>query len=188
MHVSNGMCAWAWGFLPKGMQWWNFLGGLFPPSCHVWSTAPREHPARTAATWQGGGLRPENLSGKWARIPEHVHTTADHMHHTSHIMCIVTVWHPSIGNIIPILGYVTLDIPVTVVTSGELRNQNWAVSKTKTWQPYGASMCSMCRVRSRSRGHSSCHCIPTFMPLVIWQIGWNRSRLQRHSSICRSPQ
>ena len=31
-------------------------------------------------------------------------------------MCIVTVWHPSIGNIIPILGYVTLDTPVTVVT------------------------------------------------------------------------
>ncbi|KAH9969961.1 hypothetical protein BJV74DRAFT_867676 [Russula compacta] len=35
-------------------------------------------------------------------------------------MCIVTVWHPSIGNIIPILGYVTLDTPVTV------QNQNWA--------------------------------------------------------------
>ena len=53
-------------------------------------------------------------------------------------MCIVTVWHPSIGNIIPILGYVTLDIPVTVVTSGELQNQNRAVSETETWQPYGA--------------------------------------------------
>ena len=41
-------------------------------------------------------------------------------------MCIVTVWHPSIGNIIPILGYITLDTPVTVVTSGELQNQNQA--------------------------------------------------------------
>ena len=115
-----------------------FLGGLFPPSCHVWSTAPREHPARTAATWQGGGLQHENLLGKRARIPKHMHTTADHMYHTSCIMCIVTVWHPSIGNIIQILGYVTLDIPVTVVTSGELRNWNWAVSETETWQPYGA--------------------------------------------------
>ena len=67
-----------------------------------------------------------------------MHTTADHMYHTSRIMCIVTVWHPSIGNIIPILGYVTLDIPVTVVTSGELRNRNRAVSETETWQPYGA--------------------------------------------------
>ena len=122
----------------RGCSGEMFLGGLFPPSCHVWSTVPREHPARTAATWQGEGLRPKNLLGKQARIPEHMHTTADHMHHTSHIMCIVTVWHPSIGNIIPILGYVTLDIPVTVATSGELQNWNQAVSKTETWQPYGA--------------------------------------------------
>ena len=28
--------------------------------------------------------------------------------------------------------------PVTVVTSGELQNRNRAVSKTETWQPYGA--------------------------------------------------
>ena len=60
------------------------------------------------------------------------------MHHTSCIMCIVTVWHPSIGNIIPISGYITLDTPVTVVTSGELQNRNRAVSETETWQPYGA--------------------------------------------------
>ena len=122
----------------RGCSGEMFLGGLFPPLCHVWSTVPREHPARTAATWWGGGLWPKNLLGKQARIPKHAHTTADHMHHASCIMCIVTVWHPSIGNIIPILGYITLDIPVTVVTSGELQNWNWAVSETKTWQPYGA--------------------------------------------------
>ena len=123
---------------PRGCSGEIFLGGLFPPLCHVWSTVHREHPARIAATWQGGGLQPENLSGKRVRISKHMHTTADHMHHTSCIMCIVTVWHPSIGNIIPILGYVTLDISVTVVTSGELWNWNQAVSETETWQLYGA--------------------------------------------------
>ena len=46
-----------------------------------------------------------------------------------------------IGNIIPILGYATLDTPVTVVTSGELWNWNWAVSETKTWQLYRAYAC-----------------------------------------------
>ena len=69
------------------------------------------------------GLQPENPSGKQVRIPKLMHMSTDHMHHTSCIMCIMTVWHPSIGNIIPISGYITLDTPVTVVTSGELQTE-----------------------------------------------------------------
>ena len=59
-------------------------------------------------------------------------------------MCVVTVWHPSIGNIIPILGYITLDTPVTVVTSGELQTETKQLSETKTWQPYGALVSWWC--------------------------------------------
>ena len=132
MHVSSGVCELRNSCL-RGCSSEIFWGGLFPPLCHVWSTAPREHPARTAATWWwwGGGGGPENPLGKWARIPELAHTTADHMHHASHIMCVVTVWHPSIGNIIPILDYITLGTPVTVVTSRELQNWNWAAKQNQ---------------------------------------------------------
>ena len=52
-------------------------------------------------------------------------------------MCIVTVWHPSIGNIIPILGYITLDTPVTEVTENS-ETKTEQLSETETWQPYGA--------------------------------------------------
>ena len=93
-------------------------------------------------TWHNGGKRPPKkispLHPLRQESPSSCTHTIAHMHHASRIMCIVTVWHPSIGNIIPILGYIILDTPVTVVTSRELQNQNQAVSKTETWQPYGA--------------------------------------------------
>ena len=72
-----------------------------------------------AQGWKEAPHKNFTAASPWVRIPELMHTTA-HMHHTSHIMCIMTVWHPSIGSIIPILGYVTLDTPVTVLTSGDL--------------------------------------------------------------------
>ena len=98
--------------------------------------------------------------------------STDHMHHTSCIMCIVTVWHPSIGNIIPISGYVTLDTPVTVVTSGELRNQNQAVSETKTWQPYGAIETSLVSVYTACTSwleHSGLTAEPEKMELIFFR-------------------
>ena len=73
----------------------------------------------------GTPLKNFTTASPQVRIPELMLTTA-HMHYASHIMCVVTVWHPSIGNIIPILGYIILDTPVTVVTSGELWNWNQA--------------------------------------------------------------
>ena len=113
-----------------------------PPPCQVAAVLAGCSLGTVDQTWHNGGKRPPKKISPLHPLrrespSSHTHTIA-HMHHASRIMCIVTVWHPSIGNIIPILGYVTLDIPVTVVTSGELRNRNRAVSKTKTWQPYGA--------------------------------------------------
>src|SRR5580692_2512224 len=49
------------------------------------------------------------------------------MYHMSHIMCIVTVWQT------PILCYVTLDTPVTVVTSGEPQSPSPSPSLVAEW-------------------------------------------------------
>ena len=120
------------------------FSGQSPPPCQVAAVLAGCSLGAVDQTWHDGGKRPpQKISPlhplRQESLSSCTHTTA-HMHHASHIMCIVTVWHPSIGNIIPISGYITLDTPVTVVTSGELWNQNWAVSKTKTWQLYGAKV------------------------------------------------
>ena len=97
-----------------------------PPPCQVAAVLAGCSLSTVDQTWHDGGKRPpKNISplhplGQES-LSSHTHTIT-HMHHTSHIMCVVTVWNPSIGNIISILGYITLDTPVTVVTSEELQN------------------------------------------------------------------
>ena len=51
-------------------------------------------------TWHDGGKRPPKKISPLhplgqESLSSHTHTIA-HMHHASHIMCIVTVWHPNI--------------------------------------------------------------------------------------------
>ena len=118
------------------------FSGQSPPPCQVAAVLAGYSLGAVDQTWHDGRKRPPKKISplhplRWESLSLCTHTIA-HMHHASCIMCIVTVWHLSIGNIIPILGYITLDTPVTVVTSGELWNWNQAVSETKTWQLYGA--------------------------------------------------
>ena len=58
-------------------------------------------------TWHDGGKRPPKkispLHPLGRESPSSRTHTIAHMHHALCIMCVVTVWHPSIGNIILIL-------------------------------------------------------------------------------------
>ena len=72
------------------------------------------------------------------RIPKLMHT-----YHCSHASRIIHHVHcdclaPQYWEYYPNIRLHYIGHPVTVVTSGELRNRNQAVSETKTWQPYGA--------------------------------------------------
>ena len=129
VHELRDSCLLAWGILRLESSslsgcycsGWVFSGCYWPDMAWWWKEAPQKN--FTAASPQ-------------VRIPELTHTIA-HMHHTSHIMCVMTVWHPSIGNIIPILGYITLDTPITVVTFRELQNWNqvakWNQNLAAVW-------------------------------------------------------
>ena len=108
-----------------------------PPPCQVAAVLAGCSLGAVDQTWHDGGKRPpkkisplhplgrESLSSR-------THTIA-HMHHV-HCDCLAPQYWEYYPNIrLYYIGHL-----VTVVTSRELRNWNWAVSKTKTWQPYGA--------------------------------------------------
>ena len=100
--------------LPKGFS------GQSPPPCQVAAVLAGCSLGAVDQTWHDGGKRPPPKISLLHPLGQE--SPSSHTPLLTCIMCVVTVWHPSIGNIIPILGYITLDTPVTVVTSGELQN------------------------------------------------------------------
>ena len=103
---------------------WVFSGRCWPDMAQWWKEAPQKN---------------FTTASPWARIPELTHT-----YHCSHASCIMHHVHcdclaPQYWEYYPNIRLHYIGHPVTVVTSGELRNWNQAVSETKTWQPYGAS-------------------------------------------------
>ena len=92
MHVSNGMCAWARGFSPEGMQWWNLFGGPLSTivPCLVNSTqrTPSQNSSnlirRRTLTWESLGQVGEN---PWAHA-HHCWSHASHITHHVHCDCL----------------------------------------------------------------------------------------------------
>ena len=124
---SSGCCCSSWVF--SGCCW---------PDMAQWR---KEAPQKTFTT-----------ASSQARIPKLTHT-----YHCSHASCIMHHVHcdclaPQCWEYYPNSRLHYIGHPVTVVTSRELQNRNQAVSKTETWQPYGALLRLGCLLKCNFLG------------------------------------
>ena len=139
---------------------WVFSGCCWPDMARWWKEAP-----------------PKNFTtaSPWARIPKLMHTYhCSHASHITHHVCCDCL-APQYWEYYPNIRLHYIGHPVTVVTSGELWNQNQAVSKTETWQLYGALVTQVDTVSYSSMlciqwiiWVSSCQC-----PVAcLWETTW----------------